>query len=154
MAEKMFFRLANAPGICGSNGGFLEIAKALDLAQGDQGRQVHRAGNAVDVARLELERRRREKLGKEVFVGPIGDLQPHGGSPLALAEGLFDRREQAALDLVFEDRQVAVPRDPKRHVLGRAIAAEKRVQPAGRSRLREARTASGRRLRRAAGPGG
>ena len=121
--------LGQGAGHLGLERRLLQVAEPLELAEGLQGRQVDRAGHAVDVARLELECRRREKLGQEVFVGPIRDLQPHRRSPLALAEGLFDRREQAALDLVLLDRQVAVAGDAKRDVLGGAIAAEEGVEP-------------------------
>ena len=121
--------LGERGGHLGLEGRFLEIAKPLDLAERQEGGQVDRAGNLVDVALLELERRGREKLGQEIFVGAIRDLQPNGRPPLALAKGLFDRREQAALDLVFLDRQIAVAGDAKRHVLGRAIAAEEGVEP-------------------------
>ena len=54
--------LGERAGHLGLERGFFQIAKALDLAEGLKRGEVDRAGNAVDVARLELERRRREKL--------------------------------------------------------------------------------------------
>ncbi len=129
MAVKMFFRFAERAGHLGLERGFFQVAKALDLAEGLERGQVDRTGHAVDVARFELERRGGKELRQQVFVGSIRDLQPDCGSPLALAQGFFDRREQAALDLIFEDRQVAVAGDAKRHVLGCAITAEECVEP-------------------------
>ena len=129
MAVKTLLRLASGGGHLRLEGGLLQVAEPLELAQGQQGRQVDRAGDLVDVAILELECRGREQLGQEVFVGALGDLQPHGRPPLALAEGFLDRREQAAPDLVFLDGQVAVARDAERHPLGGAVAAEERIEP-------------------------
>ena len=107
----------------------LQVAEPLELAERQERRQVDWAGDLVDVAILELERRGRQQLDQEVFVGPLRDLQPHRRPPLALAERLFDRRQQAAPDLVFLDRQIAVARDAKRDALGRAIAAEECIEP-------------------------
>ena len=129
MAAKTLLRLASGGGHLRLEGGLFQVAEPLELAQGQEGGQVDRAGDLVDVAIFELERRGREQLDQKVFVGALGDLQPHRRSPLALAEGLLDRREQAAADLVFLDGQIAVARDAKRHALGGAVAAEERIEP-------------------------
>ena len=129
MAVKMLLRLASGGGHLRLERRLLEVAKPLELAEGQERRQVDRAGDLVDVAILELEGRGREQLGQKVFIGALGDLQPDGRAPLALAQGLLDRREQAAPDLVFLDRQVAVAGDAKGDALGRTIAAEEGVEP-------------------------
>ena len=121
--------LGQRGGHLGLERGLLEVAKPLELAESQKGRQVDRAGDLVDVAILELECRGREQLDQKVFVGALRDLQPHGRPPLALAEGFLDRRQQAASDLVFLDGQIAVARDAKRDALGGPVAAEEGVEP-------------------------
>jgi hypothetical protein len=56
--------------------GLLQLAEAVEPAEGDQGGQVDRAGDLVDVAVVEVERGGRLQLREEVLVGAVGDLQP------------------------------------------------------------------------------
>ena len=110
-------------------GRLLELAEPLELVQAGQHREVHRAGHLVDVAFLQLERRGREQLGEEALVGAVRDLQPDRGAPLPLPERLLDGREQAALDLVLLDRQVAVAGGAEGDPLDDAVAAEEGIEP-------------------------
>ena len=110
-------------------GRLLELAEPLEPVQAGQRGQVHRARHLVDVAFLELERRGREELGEEALVGALRDLEPDRGAPFPLPQGLLDRREEAALDLVFLDRQVAVARGAEGHPLDDPVAAKESVEP-------------------------
>ncbi len=118
-------------------GGLLQLAEPLDLPEAGQDGQVDRAGDLVDVALVEVERRGHLELGEEPLVGPLVDLEADRGAPLPHPEGLLDGREQAALDLGLLDRQVAVPGDPERHAGGDLEAAEEGVEPRGDHRLEQ-----------------
>src|SRR5208337_1416911 len=85
----------------------------------------------------ELERRGREELREEALVGTLRDLEPDRGTPFPLPQGLLDRREQAALDLVLLDGQVAVASGAKGHALDNPEAAKEGVEPGAYHVLKE-----------------
>ena len=129
MAEKMLEPAGQEGGHLGLEGGLLQLAEPLELAEGHQRRQVDRAGDLVDVALVQVQRRGGQELGEEPLVGALGDLQADRRPPLPLAEGLLDGREEAGLDLDLLDREVAVARDAERGPRGDLEAAEEGVQP-------------------------
>ena len=154
IAAKTFVAVGQRGGHLGLERRLLQVAEALELAEAGQGGQVDRAGDLVDVAVVEVERRGGLELGEEAVVGAVGDLQPDRRPPLPLAEGLLDRREQAALDLGLLDRQVAVAGDAEGRRARRPGSRRRGRRAGGRSRPPGARTGAGRRSRRAAAPGG
>ena len=154
IAAKTFAAAGERRGHLGLVGGLLQVAEPLELAEGGQGGQVDRAGDLVDVAVVEVEGRGGLELGEEPLVGPVGDLQADGGAPLPLAEGLLDRREQAALDLGLLDRQVAVAGDAEGDPAGDPEAAEEGVEPRADHVLEQDEPALAVARRRAAGPAG
>src|SRR5208337_5161992 len=105
----------------------LQFAKALKLVQTEQRSQVDRTGHLINVAFLELQRRGRQKLGQEAFIGTLRDLEPDRGTPFPLPQGFLDSREQAALDFVLLDGQVAVTSGAKGHALDDPEAAKEGV---------------------------
>ena len=129
MAAKTLLRPAQDRGHLGLVGGLLQVAEPLDLPERREHGEVDRAGDLVDVALLQVERRGGLELREEALVGALGDLQPHRGPPLAPSERLLDGREQAAADLGLLDGQVAVPGDAEGDRRRDAEAAEEGIEP-------------------------
>src|SRR5262249_9764111 len=102
-----------------------QVSKAFEAAERSERREGNRAGGFVDVPGIEVEGWGGQKLGEEIVIGRVTDFESDGRTPLALAEVLLDRREQADLDFVLLNGEVAVASNTEGYARGDSEAAEK-----------------------------